>query len=77
MPTRMISNFFKRLSTAFLSNALYPRAAASTSVSTKATTRKTFASFFNADITTLTSNRVGKKKHSGKRIRVSKHGDGW
>ena len=78
MPTRTTSNFFKQPSTAFLSNALNQRAAnTSTSVSTKATTRKTFAGFFSAGITVLTSNRVDRKKHSGKRIRNSKRGDEW
>jgi hypothetical protein len=54
-----------------------PLVGISMSASTKATTRKTFESFSSADTTNHTSNPVGRKKYSGKRIRDSRHGDGW
>ena len=64
-------------STAFLLNVLNQLPAdISMSAWTKATTRKTFVSFFGADITNLTSNRVGKNKRRRKTIRDSRHGDG-
>ena len=51
-------------------------AATSTSVSTKATTRKTFASFFSVDITILMSNREGRNTRKRKTILASKRDDG-
>jgi transposase len=76
-PTRTTSSFFKQPLTAFLSNVRsQPKVDTNTFVSTKATTPRTFASFFVVGATDRTSNLAGRKKRSGRRIRDSKHNGG-